>query len=707
MSSFHRVRSKEELDKLIDEVMKNKKILTDKVTEDVVGAQFSQADTIKTQKPIIEGLDKITAKLDERLAPIVNDAQGNPVRDADGSIQRMDIFRQIAKIQDATGQSTAAIVTAIGNMQTQVMGGDPNDPNKPLSTLSDIVTEVADLTEKNKKLAKNLIEANKVRDAALNNKLDDLFGDTGSLTEKLSRIAALPVQAPQAPGAPAAPQEVALPQATIALLNNLVNTTTTLNTTLNTISRLPGLSQGMVDKLQNIVTSSASLDTKLDAISKLPGLSQSMIDKLQNVITSNDKLKATLDTIANLPGLKQEMIDKLRNIVTSTNSVAEKLDAVSNLPGLKQEMIDKLQQLVLKGSAGPQDLGGQSRQPPPSSGSTGTTSKTSTITNVHTLDELDDAQPPLEEEEKKNPFLGHVMKTKKEILDEESDIEGSTDDDDGYSSAPGSEEEDDDNEKRQKQRVEEEEEALDKLTSPNRLKNIPSKIQLNKTQPVTVMKRDEANKVFGELHNLVNSGTIDYSSIVGTIRKRASKLDDSNKTSILTVFDVKSNGDIGIDGNIDLDAMKNGDIVIRNKKTGDLIMNTKGGITSGLLKLLTETSGKPFNYLKKKDPTITKADSVTYGTIMGLSGIPDQSRKAIKYTSYIEPYIQDVDEMMKKMKKVLESDRNQEQNGPPPTPRTHMKQQMETYKKLQRRKSLGRIRETQQVLQQVLQKVVE
>src|ERR1700719_730460 len=114
MSSFVRVRSKAEIDKLIDTVTKNKKTLQDAVTDDVVGSQFTQAETIKSQKPLLQGLDKIVSKIDERLAPPNLDALGNPVIKPDGSIDRksfIGIMGYVLGYQQLNNHMTSAINT--------------------------------------------------------------------------------------------------------------------------------------------------------------------------------------------------------------------------------------------------------------------------------------------------------------------------------------------------------------------------------------------------------------------------------------------------------------------------------------------------------------------------------------------------------------------------------------------------------------------
>lgn len=69
--SFIRVRSKQELDKLIDSIIANKKTLTQTVTNTVVGDQFAKAEAKKAQAPILEGLKDVSNKIEERIAPPV------------------------------------------------------------------------------------------------------------------------------------------------------------------------------------------------------------------------------------------------------------------------------------------------------------------------------------------------------------------------------------------------------------------------------------------------------------------------------------------------------------------------------------------------------------------------------------------------------------------------------------------------------------
>ena len=69
--SFIRIRTPDELSKLINSVSKNKKILTDIVNDEVEERQYAQEQYRRQQAPTLKGLEKISDKIDERLAPII------------------------------------------------------------------------------------------------------------------------------------------------------------------------------------------------------------------------------------------------------------------------------------------------------------------------------------------------------------------------------------------------------------------------------------------------------------------------------------------------------------------------------------------------------------------------------------------------------------------------------------------------------------
>ena len=59
--SFRKIKSKAELDKLIDTVTRNKKTLQGEVTDQVVGKEFAQ--TASKTDPVISGLNEIVKRL--------------------------------------------------------------------------------------------------------------------------------------------------------------------------------------------------------------------------------------------------------------------------------------------------------------------------------------------------------------------------------------------------------------------------------------------------------------------------------------------------------------------------------------------------------------------------------------------------------------------------------------------------------------------
>src|ERR1700678_447284 len=92
---FVHVKSKAEVDKLINAVVKDQKAIQSDITDSVVGEQFANQEQTKQQKPILEGFKAITEKLDERLAPARKDREGNVLLNPDKTIQRDSFIDQI------------------------------------------------------------------------------------------------------------------------------------------------------------------------------------------------------------------------------------------------------------------------------------------------------------------------------------------------------------------------------------------------------------------------------------------------------------------------------------------------------------------------------------------------------------------------------------------------------------------------------------
>ena len=69
MSRFKKVRSKAELDNLINTLTKNRKILQDEVTSEVVGKEFAKQGAQEQASPITAELQKVVKKIDDVLNP--------------------------------------------------------------------------------------------------------------------------------------------------------------------------------------------------------------------------------------------------------------------------------------------------------------------------------------------------------------------------------------------------------------------------------------------------------------------------------------------------------------------------------------------------------------------------------------------------------------------------------------------------------------
>ena len=114
--SFIRVRTKAEIDKLIDEVAKNKKTLTNAVTDMVVGTEFGKTEDKKRESPIVSGLNKIVEKIDERLAPPDLNPNGTVKLDPrDNSVIRIPI---VSTIVNAIANNTNLVLQRLYDANT-------------------------------------------------------------------------------------------------------------------------------------------------------------------------------------------------------------------------------------------------------------------------------------------------------------------------------------------------------------------------------------------------------------------------------------------------------------------------------------------------------------------------------------------------------------------------------------------------------------
>lgn len=71
MSRFVQVKNPDEVNCLIDEVTKNKHILRNEIQADQLGKEFAQKEQLKTQKPVLEGLEAIKSSLQDVISPVV------------------------------------------------------------------------------------------------------------------------------------------------------------------------------------------------------------------------------------------------------------------------------------------------------------------------------------------------------------------------------------------------------------------------------------------------------------------------------------------------------------------------------------------------------------------------------------------------------------------------------------------------------------
>ena len=120
--SFIRVRNKAEIDKLIDEVMKNKRTLTNAVTDYVVGNEFSQGEEAKKQAPVLAGLNKIVDKIDERLTVPVYE-NGKIKMNPDKTIARKTFMDMMMELINNNNTLTHDIKTHITKNTSRILFG--------------------------------------------------------------------------------------------------------------------------------------------------------------------------------------------------------------------------------------------------------------------------------------------------------------------------------------------------------------------------------------------------------------------------------------------------------------------------------------------------------------------------------------------------------------------------------------------------------
>ncbi|MBX2940287.1 MAG: hypothetical protein KF880_09455, partial [Ferruginibacter sp.] len=89
MSRFKKVRNHEELNALIDTITKNKKILKNRVDEEVFGKETAKQETAKTQAPVVAELQNVIKKIDTVLQPAITNAI------TDTSQQTQNILNQL------------------------------------------------------------------------------------------------------------------------------------------------------------------------------------------------------------------------------------------------------------------------------------------------------------------------------------------------------------------------------------------------------------------------------------------------------------------------------------------------------------------------------------------------------------------------------------------------------------------------------------
>jgi len=213
MSSFRRVRSHEELNKLIDSFEKNRKILKDQVDEESLSAQAAQHDYAKQQAPTLKGLEAISQKIDERLAPAVLDAQGKPVLDDKKQPVRIDLMSEIYK--GLLGQSNESILRLLKEIKpiTEKIAKATNDSDGRLVGTLRAISELKTFTgQKQDDIIKELKGMNVQEIKALLQQLVTLRASAGP--------ASLPggPQQPPAPGA--APKTTGDPQPSITTSSN-------------------------------------------------------------------------------------------------------------------------------------------------------------------------------------------------------------------------------------------------------------------------------------------------------------------------------------------------------------------------------------------------------------------------------------------------------------------------------------------------------
>ena len=106
--SFIRVRSKAELDRLVDSIGKNQKELQNTITEQAIGDQFTKAANAKAQAPVIEGLQGLVDKFDQRFfqSPEL-DANGNVVLNPDNKTVKVTKTNFVKMMNDLMTNNAA------------------------------------------------------------------------------------------------------------------------------------------------------------------------------------------------------------------------------------------------------------------------------------------------------------------------------------------------------------------------------------------------------------------------------------------------------------------------------------------------------------------------------------------------------------------------------------------------------------------------
>lgn len=629
--SFVRVRSKEELSKLINEISKTKKELKEKVDDLVIDPQFNEQEVLqKQQAPTLRGLKEISEKIDERLAPIMRDAQGNPLISPSGETKRTNLLEKIVRgiFTENTNESIAKLLQDIRPIM--------NKTSFDLGTTLLMISGLKAITGRNQ----NTI-IREMRNMPLN-----------QIRQLLAQLAAqgIPVAAPGGPppppppGAPGAPGPgpggvppppppppppsggpppgQPLPQTSIDLLQGI----------LDQLSKKVAIS-AQTGNIPNIPISASKQPQPQNSNEStfLRGLKSWDPQLFVDLQLDNEKHNKELE----------EYNEKYKNAKTDEER--------NELIRQQTEKDRKREEYWKKRNSQPLDAtvispNGPSVTPVPSGVKDNQLELTDAVRQQQRAREQQEALSEVRKVNVKkfHDIHGEAMKIVSSIdsLQGDEKIENYKKLSKMYSEL-GS-------------HVSSVGDDVNDSTGKARALMKPIDDKLRQLQDIDVEDEEEetsesaghadVKKLFTALHDEIIKPSLDYKKIVEFIKARPLNYDASikyqtkskhekSKKPLITYFEIKPNGDIGEHGNIDLPSLAQGRIELRNKDNfkKKLFISTEP-IGTNKLRLLTETIAQPYGTLTKDEiNAMSIADKSFYGAIIKLAGINPNSKSASKY----------------------------------------------------------------------------